>query len=133
MRRTRGVYVAIGAFLIFLWLSTALSWDYDLGFRLKTGELILTQGFPRTDPYSYTMPGFPYVEHAWGVGVIWASLYQWSGTYGIALFQTMLFALTITVTLTRVHKTTVKHRSSNFQKLLSQTCHGHPDYRKTKD
>ena len=121
MRRTRGVYVAIGAFLIFLWLSTALSWDYDLGFRLKTGELILTQGFPRTDPYSYTMPGFPYVEHAWGVGVIWASLYQWSGTYGIALFQTMLFALTITVTLTRVHKTTVKHRSSNFQKLLSQT------------
>lgn len=115
MSKTRAVYIATICTIFVLFLSTALSWDYDLGFRLRTGELILLRlqslqltnlqtykftNFP--DPYSYTMPSFPYVEHSWGTGIIWAFLYRASGTYGIALFQIILFVLTIAVTRVRI-------------------------------
>ncbi|MCH7641363.1 hypothetical protein IID22_04155 [Patescibacteria group bacterium] len=36
------------------WAKGAISLDPDFGFRLKTGELILAEGIPKTDPYSYT-------------------------------------------------------------------------------
>ena len=132
MSKTRAAYIATICIVFVLFLSTALSWDYDLGFRLRTGELILSnlrtldfQSFKPSnlsDPYSYTMPSFPYVEHSWGTGVVWALLYRWSGMYGIAFFQIILFALTIAVTRARVTKATANYHLPNLQRqfLLPQ-------------
>jgi hypothetical protein len=39
--------------------------DPDFGWRLAAGEMYITQGIPETDPFSYTMPSFPWVDHAW--------------------------------------------------------------------
>lgn len=39
--------------------------DPDFGQHLRTGELILKSGLPITDPFSYTMPNWKYIDHAW--------------------------------------------------------------------
>ncbi|HJU04774.1 MAG TPA: hypothetical protein VJ692_06430, partial [Nitrospiraceae bacterium] len=40
--------------------------DPDFGWHLRTGlDLIATGRLPKTDPYSHTMPDWPWVEHAW--------------------------------------------------------------------
>ena len=40
--------------------------DIDFWWHLKTGELIATTGvIPTTDPFSYTVPGRPWVAHEW--------------------------------------------------------------------
>ena len=67
-----------------------VSLDPDFGFRLRTGQLILSQGFPKTDPYSYTMPSYSYVEHAWLVAVFWAVLLPIITKVGLALITSIL-------------------------------------------
>lgn len=56
--------------LVFL---TLVGWkfiDPDYGWRFKTGEYILQNGIPTTDIYTYTMPSFPWVDHAWPQDVV---------------------------------------------------------------
>src|SRR4051794_34084904 len=40
--------------------------DPDLGWHLRTGQLILaSHAIPRTDPFSFTRAGAPWVEQEW--------------------------------------------------------------------
>jgi hypothetical protein len=69
--------------------------DPDYGWHVKLGELILTSGIPKTDPYSYTMPSYPYIEHAWLSDVLLFKLDQTIGFAGLAL----IFALVAVVSI----------------------------------
>jgi hypothetical protein len=59
------------------------------------GELILKQGIPQTDPFSYTMPSFPFVDHEWlaNIGMYWLNLNF--GKLGLSI----VFSLLVTVFL----------------------------------
>jgi len=58
--------------------------DPDFGWHLKTGEYILKQGIPKTDPFSYTMPDYPFIDHEWLSNVFIALLYSVVGITGLA-------------------------------------------------
>lgn len=58
--------------------------DPDFGWHLKLGELISMGGIPKTDPFSYTMPSFPFVDHEWLTNIIFYRLYQMIGTIGMS-------------------------------------------------
>lgn len=75
----------------FGYLATFKSLDPDFGWHLRTGELILEKGVPKTDWYSFTMPDFPWIAHSWLTDVF---IYKIYSTFG---FQTLLiFFLVIT-------------------------------------
>jgi Flp pilus assembly protein TadD len=38
---------------------------YDVWWQLKTGEWVLTNGFPTNDPFSYATPDRPWIEMRW--------------------------------------------------------------------
>jgi len=76
--------------LILFWLKGALSLDPDFGYRLTTGQKILSGTFPKTDPYSYTMPSFLYVEHAWIIAASWAFLYPLISMSGLAAISAIV-------------------------------------------
>ena len=76
-------------FLLF-WTKATISLDPDFGYRLSTGAFIVESGFPVNDLYSYTMPSFAYVEHAWGVAVLWAILFPIVGKTGLAFLGAVL-------------------------------------------
>src|SRR3989344_213303 len=71
--------------------------DPDFGWSLRLGEFILKNGIPRTDPFSYTMPSYPYVDYEWLTHVAMAKLYSLSGYTGLALIFTLFAIITILV------------------------------------
>jgi hypothetical protein len=65
----------------------------DFGWHLRTGLDLLKQGrLPALDPYSYTMPDWPWVEHAWLTDLLLGLLYAAGGSAG-TLCVILFFAL----------------------------------------
>lgn len=60
--------------------------DPDFGWHFKMGEYILRSGIPATDPFSYTMLGFPFVDHEWFSNVIIFSIYRINPVFLYVLF-----------------------------------------------
>lgn len=73
--------------------------DPDFGWHLATGNLILKSGFPKTDPYSYTMPSFPIIEYEWLVDVTFAKLYPIVGLPGISILFSALFLSAVLISV----------------------------------
>jgi hypothetical protein len=72
--------------------STGLFADTDSGWHIRNGErMIATGSLSRTDPYSFSKPGQPWVSWEWGADVLMGSVYLASGLAGIAV----LYALCI--------------------------------------
>jgi hypothetical protein len=70
----------------------------DAGFHLEAGRFILEgHGFPRTDPFSYTMTDHAYVDTSWGYQVLVALVHRAAGAVGLTLFHA---ALTLATFLT---------------------------------
>lgn len=79
--------------------------DPDFGWHYQMGKYILSYGIPATDPFSYTMSTYPYVDHAWLTDVIFATFYDIFGQFGIALVLSSIFVLTLIFSIpkTRVY------------------------------
>lgn len=80
--------LALAYFLFFV--KSYFLLDPDFGWHIKTGEYILNHGFPRTDPFSYTMPSFSVIAHEWSIDVLWAILYPVIGKTGLALIWSLI-------------------------------------------
>lgn len=84
---------ALDALLLFFILNLLLQplVEPDFGWHLRTGLDLLRRGWgmPATDPYSHTVPDWPWVEHAWLtdslIGLIYTGLGS-AGPFGVILF-----------------------------------------------
>jgi hypothetical protein len=66
--------------------------DSDSGWHIRNGESILAnRALPRTDPYSFSKAGQPWVSWEWGSDVLMGLLYRAGGLRAL----TALFSLTI--------------------------------------
>lgn len=64
--------------------------DPDFGWHIKLSQIIANSGLPTTDPFSYTMPSFPLVDHEWLYHWLLGTLYPTLGKFGLSiLFATM--------------------------------------------
>jgi hypothetical protein len=70
--------------------------DPDVGWHLRTGLDLVANGWrlPTTDPYSHTMPDWPWVEHAWLTDGVMGFIYHIGSQIGSAgaLGISVLFA-----------------------------------------
>lgn len=77
---------ALNAFLLLIIANFALQplTEPDFGWHLRTGLDLLMQGgrLPALDPYSHTMPDWPWVEHAWLTDLLLGWLYSIGGLTG---------------------------------------------------
>jgi len=48
---------------VLFFLKTVGQIDTDFGWHVQIGEIILSSGLPKTDPFSYTMSSFPFIDH----------------------------------------------------------------------
>lgn len=64
--------------------------DPDFGWHLRMGRLILTSGIPSTDPFSYTMPNFPFIDHEWLTNVVLFKFYTIIGREGLSFIFAVL-------------------------------------------
>ena len=73
--------------------------DPDFGWHFRLGGIILQTGIPKTDPLSYTMPSYAFIDHEWLSNVIINILYRFSGMYILALIYTLLFIFSLLFTI----------------------------------
>ncbi len=74
----------VGIGTVFYWLYGAVSLDPDFGWHIRMGQLILSSGIPATDPFSYTMPSYPFVDHEWLTNIFLAWFMPIVGHAGLA-------------------------------------------------
>lgn len=85
----RGGYLffgLVGIIAIYYWVHGVAVLDPDFGWHIRMGQLILSKGIPATDPFSYTMPSYPFVDHEWltNVALFWLlSVVGYKGLAGI--------------------------------------------------
>ena len=93
-------------FLQYWAFSTAAPTDYDYFWHVTTGRLILDTGaVPRHDPYSYTVPGEPWVAHEWLTEVLMATVHAGFGYVG----NVVVFGLVTTFAMACVFLTCRLH------------------------
>ena len=94
----RSSFSALNALLSLFFINLALQplVEPDFGWHLRTGIDLLNHGWkmPQIDPYSHTMPEWPWVEHAWLTDGLIAAIYTRLGTAGglgvILFFATVI-------------------------------------------
>ncbi|HLE49067.1 MAG TPA: hypothetical protein VI819_03495 [Patescibacteria group bacterium] len=84
------IYFLFVIFIVLTFVTKAqIFLDPDFGWRLRNGQYILNNGFTFTDPFSYTMPSYPFVDHAWLVSLFIGLTYPVFG-------KTLLTVVTVT-------------------------------------
>src|ERR1035437_3403359 len=77
--------------------------DGDIGWHIRTGELILEPGrAPVGDPFSFTRPRQPWFAWEWLADVVFAVTWRWRGLAGVAALSGAVLALAATALLARV-------------------------------
>ena len=110
LKNIRAISILIGFFIVSLFFIRGfLFLDPDFGWRLRIGKIILASGVPKTDPFSYTMPSFPYVDHAWLVSTAIGLIYPIGGMFILSIIFTLI---TILALLTR----TLAAKDRNIEK-----------------
>lgn len=79
--------VIFAIFLLFTLHGTSLL-DPDFGWHVQLGNHIQASGIPYKDPFSYSMPSYPFIDHEWLTNIVISRAYQLVAVYGL----TMLFA-----------------------------------------
>jgi hypothetical protein len=75
--------------------SRLINSDGDMARHIRLGEVILDQGaLPRTDFFSHTMAGRPFIAFEWGSEVVYALAYRAAGLAGVAVLSGLVLALT---------------------------------------
>jgi hypothetical protein len=83
--RTRNIFLAVILLGIFGMAARNVT-DPDVWWHLKTGQFIAEHGsVPRTDPFSYTRAGQPWVAHEWLSELFLYELQSTTGSTGLIL------------------------------------------------
>jgi hypothetical protein len=91
------LFIAIYFVFATYFLKGLYTLDPDFGWRIRVGEIIAHQGIPRTDPFSYTMPTFPFVDHSWFFSLLTYLTHPIFGNAFLSLFLTFLVFIALHV------------------------------------
>jgi hypothetical protein len=79
--------------------------DADIGWHIRTGELILaTHSLPRTDPFSSTMQGQPWFAWEWLYDILLGILDQAGGLNGVVWLCALLVGVTFALLVSQLLK-----------------------------
>lgn len=84
--------IIASSFLLFLIADPLIS-CFDIWWHLKTGELIFNGQFPKTDIFSFTAFGKPWILHEYGSELIFYLAHRAMGIPGLILLKSFVCAL----------------------------------------
>jgi hypothetical protein len=95
MTRDR-LWLALAILLPALAATIAPMSTVDLAYQVRAGELMLESlAVLRTDPFTFTAMGDPWLNQQWGAGVLFALVHGLGGWGGLALFRALLIAVAV--------------------------------------
>ncbi len=98
------VFTLVGLVLSILFIIIAtqkalLFIDPDFGWHIRTGQYILSNGIPHLDPFSYSMPHFPFIAHSWLSEVIFSILLPKISYGGLSLILALVVIASLWIVL----------------------------------
>jgi beta-lactamase class A len=78
--------------------------DNSFLWHLRTGRLILDQGIPHADPYSFTATGRRWVAQSWFAETLYGVVDRVAGTFGLRLLTALTGAAVAAITYRLVHR-----------------------------
>jgi hypothetical protein len=88
--------VGTGVYVLLLALAPRLLNDPDSYSHIAVGRWILAhQTLPTSDPFSFSMPGEPWIAFEWLSEVIYATVYALSGWAGVVTLASAMIALAV--------------------------------------
>lgn len=94
----------ICAFSLIIFYRNLIILDPDFGWLTRMGQIILADGLPHKDPFSYTMSNYVFIAHEWLSEVFLAVLYPAIGIGGLALLFTSIIIITLIINISLVPK-----------------------------
>ncbi len=91
-------------YFICFFLRGAIVEDPDFGWHIQAGNHILRQGIPYTDPFSYSMPSYPFVDHEWLSNVFWSLTFNTFGQVPLLAVYTLLAIGSVFLQIIKVEK-----------------------------
>ncbi len=80
-----------------LFIKALVLLDPDFGWHYQMGKLISSSGIPATDPFSYSLPDYRFIDHEWLSDVVIYKLYSIAGPIGLAAFFSAIAVLALKV------------------------------------
>lgn len=102
MLTVRRLFAAL-LFLSIFAMAVRETLDPDMWWHLRTGQIILDQGIPRQDIYSFTVPDHRWITHEWLSEVMMWLGYQATGLYGLIILAAALIAVTFALVYKRCY------------------------------
>ncbi len=95
MTRDR-LWLALAILLPALAATIAPMSTVDLAYQVRAGELMLASGSVlRTDPFTFTAFGDPWLNQQWGAGILFAAVHGLGGWGGLVVFRVILVAASV--------------------------------------
>jgi hypothetical protein len=92
----------------------------DLAYHLRAGGLMLDSGsLLRTDPFTYTVQGTPWLNQQWAGQILFAQVFRLMGWVGLGLFQALLVGLAFAFVYLACRGTGVRPRTASLLTLAS--------------
>jgi hypothetical protein len=77
-------------YLFLMFFHTENAMTQDLGRHLLLGKMIVIEGrIPSTNTFSYTNPGFEFINHHWGSEVVFYVIWKMFALDGLIIFKTV--------------------------------------------
>lgn len=96
------IFVVLLLFFLIYLQRGLFTLDPDFGWHIRVGEYILSHGIAYTDPFSYSMPSYLFVDHEWLTNIIWNVIYSKIGywllvvIYAVFAIAAICFQLVLT-------------------------------------
>jgi len=78
--------------------------DPDFGWHIQAGNNILSNGIPHKDPFSYSMPSYPFVDHEWATNVWWSIVFNAWGMTPLLIGMTFLAVISLLLQTRKLDK-----------------------------
>lgn len=107
-------------FILLLVVKCLTFTDPDFWWRIRDGEMFLRLGIPKLDPYSYTMPFFRFVDHAWLQSIIFYLGWKTSGKILLTLICSVLYFLTLKLSNNLINEKSQERLNGFFSKVFGR-------------
>lgn len=85
---------------LFFWKSTSAI-DPDFFWHIRFGKIEIESGIPKTDPFSYSMPSYRFVNHEWLTDIFLAKVFDGNSFILLASLSTLIVLLTLLIHIHR--------------------------------
>ncbi|KKQ37289.1 MAG: hypothetical protein US53_C0022G0004 [Candidatus Woesebacteria bacterium GW2011_GWA1_37_7] len=114
-----GIFVLIIIFCLFV-VRGLLFLDPDFGFHIRMGQIITQSGIPKTDPFSYSMPSFPYIDHEWLTNIFIYKIYENFGINILYLLSALIVITTVFIASRNFSRIIIRRNSIIIYDLLHE-------------